>query len=85
MQARDARGIIEASNRLGRITASRGFMPDPPVVLCLLALAGCATNARSRPSGCAGQQGDAYTHCVEREQAKLAAAQQLPTGGGSGY
>ena len=55
------------------------------VVLCLLALAGCATNAEVAAKRCAGQQSDAYTQCVEREQAKLAAAQQLPTGGGSGY
>ena len=55
------------------------------VVLCLLALAGCATNAEIAAKRCAGQQGDAYTHCVAREQAKLAAAQQpLPSSQG-GY
>jgi hypothetical protein len=54
-------------------------------VLCVLALAGCASNAEIVAKRCAGQQGSAYDQCVDREQAKLAAAQQLPTGGGSGY
>jgi hypothetical protein len=53
--------------------------------ICLVALAGCASNAELAAKRCAGTAGAAYDHCVAREQARLAAAQQVPTGGGGGY
>jgi hypothetical protein len=54
------------------------------LVACLLALAGCASNAEIAAKRCAGTTGDAYDQCVAREQAKLAAAQEPPQGRG-GY
>jgi hypothetical protein len=55
------------------------------VVLCVLALAGCASNAEVAAQRCAGQSGDAYSQCVNREQAKLAAARQPPASNQGGY
>ena len=47
--------------------------------LCLLALAGCASNAELAAKRCGDVQGGAYEQCIAREQARL--AQQQPTGG----
>jgi hypothetical protein len=55
------------------------------IMVCLVVLAGCTSNAEIAAKRCAGTSGGTYDQCVAREQAKLATAQQLPTGGGGGY
>ena len=52
------------------------------VIVCLLALAGCASNAEIAAKRCAGAQGTGYDQCVAREQARLAAQEAPASRGG---